>query len=66
MHRMEKARADETEALATDIIRSMTTGLVSLDDTGRVTVVNPAAEENLRCGRAVASRKVFSGSLSWL
>ena len=44
MHRMEKARADETEALATDIIRSMTTGLVSLDDTGRVTVVNPAAE----------------------
>lgn len=41
---MEKARADETEALATDIIRSMTTGLVSLDDTGRVTVVNPAAE----------------------
>ena len=44
MHRMEKARADETEALATDIIRSMTTGLVSLDDTGRVVVVNPAAE----------------------
>ncbi len=44
MHRMEKARADETEALATDIIQSMTTGLVSLDEAGRVVLVNPAAE----------------------
>jgi PAS domain S-box-containing protein len=44
MHRMEKARADETEALATDIIRSMTTGLVSLDEKGHVILVNPAAE----------------------
>jgi PAS domain S-box-containing protein len=44
MHRLEKARADETEALATDIIQSMTTGLVSLDHAGRVVLVNPAAE----------------------
>lgn len=44
MHQREKARADETEALATDIIRSMTTGLVSLDETGHVAIVNPAAE----------------------
>lgn len=44
LHRFEKARADETEALASDIIRSMTTGLVSLDPSGRVAVVNPAAE----------------------
>ncbi len=45
LHLREKTRADETEALATDIIRSMTTGLVSLDPSGRVAVVNPAAEK---------------------
>jgi len=44
LHLLEKTRADETEALASDIIRSMTTGLVSLDPSGRVVVVNPAAE----------------------
>ena len=44
MHQLEKARADETEALASDIIRSMTTGLVSLDPLGTVVLVNPAAE----------------------
>lgn len=44
LHRLEKARADETEALASDIIRSMTTGLVSLDPSGAVVLVNPAAE----------------------
>lgn len=48
MHRREKARADETEALATDIIRSMTTGLVSLDASGAVALVNPAAERIFR------------------
>ncbi|HEY7816732.1 MAG TPA: hypothetical protein VIG29_00830, partial [Vicinamibacteria bacterium] len=45
LHLREKTRADETEALASDIIRSMTTGLVSLDPSGRVAVVNPAAEK---------------------
>ncbi|HEY7697082.1 MAG TPA: ATP-binding protein, partial [Vicinamibacteria bacterium] len=45
LHLLEKTRADETEALASDIIRSMTTGLVSLDPSGRVVVVNPAAEK---------------------
>jgi PAS domain S-box-containing protein len=45
LHRLEKARADETEALASDIIRSMTTGLVSLDPSGAVVLVNPAAEK---------------------
>lgn len=44
MHRLEKARADETQALATDIIRTMNTGLVSLDERGCVALVNPAAE----------------------
>ena len=44
LHQLEKARADETEALASDIIRSMTTGLVSLDPSGTVVLVNPAAE----------------------
>jgi PAS domain S-box-containing protein len=45
LHLLEKTRADETEALASDIIRSMTTGLVSLDPSGRVVLVNPAAEK---------------------
>jgi len=44
LHQIEKARADETEALSSDIIRSMTTGLVSLDPSGAVVLVNPAAE----------------------
>ena len=45
LHLLEKTRADETEALASDIIRSMTTGLVSLDSCWRVVLVNPAAEK---------------------
>jgi PAS domain S-box-containing protein len=45
MHRLEKARADESQALATDIIRTMNTGLVSLDERGQVVLVNPAAEK---------------------
>ena len=45
LHQLEKARADETQALASDIIRSMTTGLVSLDPSGAVVLVNPAAEK---------------------
>jgi PAS domain S-box-containing protein len=45
LHLLEKTRADETEARASDIVRSMTTGLLSLDSEGRVVVVNPAAEK---------------------
>ncbi len=48
MHAREKARADETEALATDIIRSMTTGLVSVDERGHLVLMNPAAERVFR------------------
>jgi PAS domain S-box-containing protein len=66
LHKIEKTRADETEALASDIVRSMTTGLVSLDPSGLVAVVNPAAErifaveEPSARGRAFGD--VFSGS----
>lgn len=66
LHQLEKARADETEALASDIIRSMTTGLVSLDPSGAVALVNPAAEkifgidQDQARGRAFA--EVFPGS----
>ncbi|MGH9321155.1 MAG: two-component system sensor histidine kinase NtrB [Vicinamibacteria bacterium] len=66
LHLLEKTRADETEALASDIIRSMTTGLVSLDPSGRVVVVNPAAERIFgiaaELGRGKPFREVFSGS----
>ncbi len=66
LHRFEKARADETEALASDIIRSMTTGLVSLDPSRRVVVVNPAAENIFDLERSDYEGKsfaeVFTGS----
>jgi PAS domain S-box-containing protein len=66
LHRIEKARADETEALASDIIRSMTTGLVSLDPSGGVAMVNPAAERifGVKAAAARGERfgEVFSGS----
>jgi PAS domain S-box-containing protein len=66
LHLIEKARADETEALASDIIRSMTTGLVSLDPSGGVAVVNPAAERIFGVQASAARGKpfdeVFSGS----
>ncbi|HXV61092.1 MAG TPA: ATP-binding protein [Vicinamibacteria bacterium] len=66
LHRLEKARADESEALASDIIRSMTTGLVSLDASGVVAMVNPAArrifgvDADVSAGRPFAD--VFRGS----
>lgn len=66
LHRLEKARADETEALASDIIRSMTTGLVSLDPSGAVVLVNPAAEKIFGVAADGARGKpfgeVFAGS----
>ncbi len=60
MHQLEKARADQSEALATDIIRSMTTGLVSLDPSGAVALVNPAAEKVFGIGGTEALGKPFS------
>jgi len=66
LHLLEKTRADETEALASDIIRSMTTGLVSLDPSGQVAVVNPAAEKifgiEASAWRGRAFGEVFAGS----
>jgi PAS domain S-box-containing protein len=66
LHLREKTRADETEALASDIIRSMTTGLVSLDPSGRVAVVNPAAEKIFGIDRSAwrgrPFEEVFRGS----
>jgi PAS domain S-box-containing protein len=66
LHQREKTRADETEALSSDIIRSMTTGLVSLDASGRVVLVNPAAERIFQVEAATARgkpfREVFPGS----
>ena len=66
LHLLEKTRADETEALASDIIRSMTTGLVSLDPSGHVVVVNPAAEKifgaQASAWRGRPFGEVFAGS----
>lgn len=66
LHLLEKARADETEALASDIIRSMTTGLVSVDSSGVVAVVNPAAEKifGIEASAALGKpfREAFGGS----
>ena len=47
LHQLEKARADETAALASDIIRSMTTGLVSLDPFGCGGSRQPRCREDL-------------------
>ncbi len=73
MHQQEKARADETEALAIDIIRSMTSGLVSLDEAGVVVLVNPTAEKifGLDSSSVVGERfaEAFSGSrelIAWV
>ena len=60
MHRLEKTRADESQALATDIIRSMNTGLVSLDDGGHVVLVNPAAERIFGVDAPSLAGKSFS------
>jgi PAS domain S-box-containing protein len=64
LHLLEKTRADETEALASDIIRSMTTGLVSVDPSMRVAVVNPAAERIFGIEAASALGKPFGEAFS--
>jgi PAS domain S-box-containing protein len=60
LHQREKARADETEALATDIVRSMTTGLVSLDERGRILMANPATEKIFVQPAAELAGRVFA------
>ncbi len=66
LHLLEKTRADETEARASDIVRSMTTGLLSLDPEGRVVVINPAAEKifglRVSASRGRSFREVLGGS----
>ena len=59
MHRLEKTRADESQALATDIIRSMNTGLVSLDESGGVVLVNPAAVKIFGVEARLLEKKSF-------
>ncbi len=70
MHQQEKARADETEALATDIIHSMTSGLVSLDEAGVVVLVNPTAEKIFRMDASAVVgthfSEAFPGSREWM
>jgi PAS domain S-box-containing protein len=66
LHLLEKTRADETEARASDIVRGMTTGLVSFDPGGAVSLVNPAAERifgrEASAFRGRGFREVLSGS----
>jgi len=51
LHMAEKARADEVEQLNQDLIRSISSGLILADRTGRIRVFNQAAETIFQIGR---------------
>jgi signal transduction histidine kinase len=56
LHEMEKTRADELELVSATLTRSLTSGLIALDATGRVVRLNPAACETLGVPPEVAGK----------
>jgi PAS domain S-box-containing protein len=58
LHLSEKARADDVARLNQDLIRSISSGLILVDQTGKINVFNEAAESILK----ISSKEVLSRS----
>ena len=60
LHLIEKARADDVARLNQDLIRSISSGLILVDQTGKINVFNEAAESILK----LSAKDVLSRSYS--
>lgn len=59
LHQTEKARADNVQLLNQDLIRSISSGLMIIDLTGKITVFNEAAQAILNVPRLIALNEPY-------
>ena len=59
LHQAEKARADDVEHLNQDLLRSIGSGLILIDRSGKVRVFNHAAESILEASRLTALNQPY-------
>ena len=64
LHQAEKARADDVEHLNQDLLRSIGSGLILIDQSGKVRVFNHAAESILETSRLTALKQPYASVLS--
>ncbi|MCI0412389.1 ATP-binding protein [bacterium] len=59
LHQAEKARADDVEHLNQDLLRSIGSGLILIDRSGKIRVFNHAAEQILEASRLTAVNQPY-------
>ena len=59
LHQAEKARADDVEHLNQDLLRSIGSGLILIDHSGKIRVFNHAAESILETSRLTALKQPY-------
>jgi PAS domain S-box-containing protein len=59
LHQAEKARADDVEHLNQDLLRSIGSGLILIDQSGKIRVFNHAAESILEASRLTAIKQPY-------
>jgi PAS domain S-box-containing protein len=60
LHQLEKARADDVQQLNQDLLRSITSGLILIDQNGKIRVFNQAAESILKVSRLIALNQPYA------
>ncbi|HSP05788.1 MAG TPA: PAS domain-containing protein, partial [Acidobacteriota bacterium] len=64
LHQSEKARADDVQQLNQDLVRSISSGLILVDDQGCVRVFNEAAEAILELDRSTVLTQPYEKALT--
>lgn len=64
MHQAEKARADDVEQLNQDLLRSISSGLILIDQSGKIRVFNHAAESILQVSSLTALKQQYAGIIN--
>jgi PAS domain S-box-containing protein len=64
LHQAEKARADDVEHLNQDLLRSIGSGLILIDQSGTIRVFNHAAESILEASRLTALKQPYEAVIA--
>jgi PAS domain S-box-containing protein len=64
LHQTEKARADDVEHLNQDLLRSIGSGLILIDQSGKIRVFNHAAESILEVSRLTALKQPYESVIA--
>ena len=64
LHQAEKARADDVEQLNQDLLRSIGSGLILIDHSGKIRVFNHAAESILEVSKLTALKQPYESVIA--